>query len=1307
MGKRCLGCMELYGDEFNICPHCGFVVGSVPEEPIHMVPGTVLLDRYIIGKVLGFGGFGVTYIAWDKKLEQKVAIKEYLPGEFSTRMPGQTFVTVFNGEKTEQYYNGLKKFVDEAKRLAKFQNEPGIVKIFDSFEENRTAYIVMEYLEGETLSEYLNREGTIPEDLAVDMLRPVMESLITVHGEGLIHRDIAPDNIFLTTSGEVKLIDFGASRYATTTHSRSLTVIVKPGYSPEEQYRSRGDQGAHTDVYAVSATLYKMITGKTPPDAMERRAKYEHENKDILEEPHKLKKDISVNREIAILNGLNVRIEDRTPDIATLIEELYADPPAKRRHGKIRKIDVLSWPLWVKIAVPVLMALLVTFGALILTGVINFSKYSREVVIPDNIVIAPDVEGMLKDEAFQQVENAKLLAVVTGSLESEYLAAGKIIIQRPVGGTFLEINGTISLMVSTGSGVEAPVDGVATVPYLVGDTREKAIEKCRLAGLGEPVFEEVEDEYVASGLIVSADIEAGQKVPEETVLHIKVSKGSAPIVMPDSVGQDAETARSILEGSGLMVSVEYEYSDSVPEGQIIRQSVPTNQEVQRGDKVTITVSTGEQLVVVENIVGRTPVEAEKILGNQGFAVYVRENTDEKVPAGAIISQSPEANSSQKKGSTITIFVSKGKKEINVSLDPAGGDGVTGAMVFHLDEDYSKLPTPTRTGYTFDGWYTGKSGGSLVSADNVVTQSSDHTLYAHWTANKYTVSLEANGGSVSKDSISVSYDSTYGDLPTPSRTGYTFEGWYNGGTKIDSTTKMTSTSDQTLNAKWTANSYTVSFNSNGGSVGSSTKKITFDSSYGDLPVPTYEGYVFTGWYTSPDGGSLVDSSTAVTGTSDQTLYAHWSAGNFKVNFDANGGTSSSDLIGATYNQPYGELPTASKTGYTFNGWFTDAKGGTQITSSSTVTSSIDHTLYAHWTANNYTVSLNANGGSVSSDSKSVTYDGTYGDLPSPSRTGYSFDGWFSSASGGSQISAKTAMTTSSNHTLYAHWTANTYTLFFNGNGGSSSQSSRQLTYNSSFGELPSASRDYYDFDGWYTAADGGSKVTSSDIINGNVTVYAHWTIHPTSDWVLASEMPSGAQVVEEQWTYTLTEYMQITSEEMKTTSITTDWMLYDKKVTDYGPVKGPVYTKPTGEDLKITSEQYTTKLYVYYHRYGQDPNDSSGSNGQAFICGTDASLSSGKRHQITVPVELDKTGTYTAYGVTVDRFGKYECPECGIQAYWYIDNTSSAVDHGTRWYYQEPIYTYYYSKEHRKVSSTDPSGSKDVSEILKYVKYRAK
>ena len=244
--KLCMGCMETYNDKYDVCPHCGYVDGTAPKEAYHLIPGTVIEGRYIVGKVIGNGGFGVTYIGYDPVLNQKIAIKEYLPGEFSTRAMGSPDVTVFSGEKEEQFASGIIKFVEEARRLAKFKHTPGIVDIHDSFQANHTAYIIMEYIDGETLKEKLEREGRIPVDEALNIMMPVIGALKEVHKEGILHRDISPDNIMISKTGEVKIIDFGAARFATTTHSRSLSVLVKPGYAPEEQYRSRGDQGTWT-----------------------------------------------------------------------------------------------------------------------------------------------------------------------------------------------------------------------------------------------------------------------------------------------------------------------------------------------------------------------------------------------------------------------------------------------------------------------------------------------------------------------------------------------------------------------------------------------------------------------------------------------------------------------------------------------------------------------------------------------------------------------------------------------------------------------------------------------------------------------------------------------------------------------------------------------------------------------------------------------------------------------------------------------------------------------------------------------------
>ena len=530
---RCYGCFEELNNDLNVCPYCGYVVGTKAEEAIFMEPGTRLRDRYTIGRTIGFGGFGVTYIAWDDVFAQKVAIKEYLPGEFSTRVPGQSQVKVFNGEKTQQFHDGMKQFVDEAKRLAKFQNENGIVKIFDSFEKNNTAYIVMEYLEGWTLTEFIKSNGVINEDTAVEMLMPVMESLKKVHEVGLLHRDIAPDNIFLTKEGEVKLIDFGAARFATTSHSRSLTVIIKPGFSPEEQYRSRGDQGSHTDVYALAATLYKMMTGQTPPDALERRAMYETKSRDLLDSPRRLNKNISRVREVALLNALNVRIEDRTPDIDSFLKELSAETPVKRRYGKLKKIDIYRWPKWVKGSVAAAFAVVLLFGGLLATGVIHFdSVFASTVEVPEGMVIVPYVEGMKSDKAIRKIEKAGLVATTAGNIESEYVEAGKIVLQSPDGERFAEVGSKVGLTISSGKPeVNEVVDEQSdeiTMPYVIWDAKDTAIEKLKAAGFPDPEIEEAYDAVVANGQVISASIEAGKVVKRGTKVKLIVSKGEEP-----------------------------------------------------------------------------------------------------------------------------------------------------------------------------------------------------------------------------------------------------------------------------------------------------------------------------------------------------------------------------------------------------------------------------------------------------------------------------------------------------------------------------------------------------------------------------------------------------------------------------------------------------------------------------------------------------------------------------------------------------------------------------------------------------------
>ncbi len=658
--KRCLGCFKEIPEELEICPYCGYIEGTPAEEAIHLEPGSVLANRYIIGKVVGYGGFGVTYIAWDGKLEQRVAIKEYLPSEFATRMPGQSCITVFNGEKSEQFRDGMNKFIDEARRLAKFQNEDGIVKVFDCIAENDTAYIVMEYLEGETLTEYLRKRKTISEDEAIQMLMPIMESLRNVHASGILHRDIAPDNIFLTTDGQVKLIDFGASRFATTSHSRSLTVIVKPGYSPEEQYRSRGDQGPHTDVYSVAATLYKMITGTTPPDALERRAKVETTKRDNIVEPRKINSEISLKCENAVMNALNVQIEDRTPDISQFIEELNSEEPVKRRYGKIKKIDFYRWPLWLKIAVPALSVCMLIFGVLLATGVISFkSLFSSEVVLPDGYERVPYVLNMNKDEAIARIEAAGFNYEYGATVISEYLTKDSVVAQTPESGGIYPKNSIISLVICEGDGSD---------PALLYKPQDDVVELFEENGISY----EIQTEYsnTEAGLTCRIVLDDGSEVfnlseiPEGSHVIVYLSLGLQPVIVPDCYNMTVEDAASLLYEMGLVpdeANYIYAVSEDVEPGHIISQSIPAGDEVSLGTSVYFTIAIEEEIELFEvpSVVGLRSNSAQSNLRDAGFNVSVYSEPSSTVPEGNVIRQNPSGGSMRESGTSVTIYISSG------------------------------------------------------------------------------------------------------------------------------------------------------------------------------------------------------------------------------------------------------------------------------------------------------------------------------------------------------------------------------------------------------------------------------------------------------------------------------------------------------------------------------------------------------------------------------------------------------------------------------------------------------------------------
>ena len=293
-----------------MCPTCGYNDNAQPTVAFQLPPRTVLNDQYIVGRALGAGGFAITYLAWDIRLARRVAIKEYMPSGLASRATDTSQVIPHTGPSRDDFNYGLERFLEEARMVAQFEGHPGIIAVTNFFPANGSAYLVMEYLEGTTLKDYLrDRGGQLAFDEALDIMTPVMDALREVHRVNVLHRDISPDNIYVTSAGLIKLLDFGAARQALRDRSQRLSVILKVGYAPEEQYRSTGNQGPWTDVYAVGATFYHLLTGAIPPPSIDRLAE------DTIKLPSTLGVGIPPAAEKALMTSLSVRAAHRYPTI--------------------------------------------------------------------------------------------------------------------------------------------------------------------------------------------------------------------------------------------------------------------------------------------------------------------------------------------------------------------------------------------------------------------------------------------------------------------------------------------------------------------------------------------------------------------------------------------------------------------------------------------------------------------------------------------------------------------------------------------------------------------------------------------------------------------------------------------------------------------------------------------------------------------------------------------------------------------------------------------------------------------------------
>ena len=313
----CYNCFSQRESPEGPCPYCGFdLAENTKKFPVALRAGTVLNNRYVVGRVLGQGGFGITYLAFDTQLQTKVAVKEYMPNDIATRIEGAT-VSVAMDTKKDDFTYGAERFQEEARTLAKFIGHPNIAGVSSYFDANDTSYFVMDYIEGISFKSYIgNAGGRVSVDEALNIMIPVLRALTAVHQEGFIHRDVTPDNIYISKDGNVKLLDFGSARYSIGDKSKSLDVILKVGYAPKEQYIRRGRQGPYTDVYSCAACLYAALTGVLPPESLERL------DQDELVPVSQAGIEIPEWLDRAILKGLAVQPEDRFQSAAEFLDAI-------------------------------------------------------------------------------------------------------------------------------------------------------------------------------------------------------------------------------------------------------------------------------------------------------------------------------------------------------------------------------------------------------------------------------------------------------------------------------------------------------------------------------------------------------------------------------------------------------------------------------------------------------------------------------------------------------------------------------------------------------------------------------------------------------------------------------------------------------------------------------------------------------------------------------------------------------------------------------------------------------------------------
>ena len=603
--RLCYHCMHQIEDEkVHTCPACGKPLKVRQENASEMLPpGTVLKGKFLIGYSIGFGGFGITYIGWDQVLQRKVAIKEFYPRQITERNQDGVTVTVTDEGMKNRFRAGLQSFLQEARSLASLQDTvKGVVSIYSYFEANGTGYIVMEYLEGMDVKNILKKSGGTREyEWCRQVILTVLHTLRDVHRQGILHRDIAPDNVFITNEGVIKLIDFGAAKHTSDLINTRSDIVLKVGYAPIEQYSKTAKQGPYTDMYAVAALFYRMLTGKKPAPANERV------NEDTLVPPSTLGVSIPEQAEMAIMVCLNIYPEHRLQNASDFMEALdgigfepkyepdWILPYQRMIEKKESKLTKLPAPV----------KGLILFGILLIIAGGVFAA-SRVLTNKDSVEVGetstsfmPDCVGKSSEEAIASLQEAGI--PFNEKLTYEYnpdTEKGKVTSQNIRAGVIVQEEDVVNLTVSGG-------DSTFTMPDLSTMSRDDVKNFFESKGvpvtLEDTFSEEVpKDQMVLQSMAAGEDYTIGDaSMPAITAAYSLGKKSDYDVKMPNLKNLSVKEAKKKLQDAGLTLEVSVEKDsdyNKVKKGKVCDQSISAGEKVNtienKGDEVVLYTSIG-------------------------------------------------------------------------------------------------------------------------------------------------------------------------------------------------------------------------------------------------------------------------------------------------------------------------------------------------------------------------------------------------------------------------------------------------------------------------------------------------------------------------------------------------------------------------------------------------------------------------------------------------------------------------------------------------------------------------------------------